>query len=527
MRVPLSPTRYPTVCALLSGFLLVLCFPRPQVTWLAWVALAPLLAITTSRRSRLRQFGYGYLAGLIFFAGTCSWVYDVMRTYGHLSVFAAGAVLVLFVLFLALHVGLFSFAVAELARRWQLHALALVPFVWVAVEWLRTYIFSGFPWNLLGYAVAPHTGWIQPAAYTGIYGVSFLVAGVNALVAACWLAPSRRRVVLLVLVAAVLSAALAWGQRLPPVPTTATALLVQTNLPQLGEYDPEWVQHHADQISQLEQLTRQAVAARPDEPPALIVWPEIPISLYFHHDPVIRARLLQLAQATRSYLLVGVVDFRPDPDGSQHPYNSAVLLSPDGELVAQYDKIHLVPFGEYVPLARWLSFLGKMTAEVSDFRPGRERVVMGAPQFRLGTFICYEAVFPALVREFVAGGADVLVNISNDGWFGRSAAAAQHLNMARVRAVETRRFLLRATNTGITAVVDPYGRVVAQAPTHTRTVLAAGFAPQRTRTLYTRLGDWFAALCALVTVVALARKFWIVAVEGDTSGDNRGTGTTV
>lgn len=527
MRVPLSPLRHPTVCALLSGFLLVLCFPHPQLTWLAWVALAPLLAVTTARRSRLRLFGYGYLAGLVFFGGTCYWVYDVMRIYGHLSVPAAGAMLILFVLVLALHVGLFSLAVGELARRWQLAALALAPFVWVALEWLRTYILSGFPWNLLGYAVAPHTGWIQPAAYAGVYGVSFLVAGVNALVAHYWLAPSRRRALSLALVAVVLSVAAIWGRRLPPVPTTATALLVQTNLPQLEEYDSEWVQHHPDQFRELEQLTREAVAAQPAGSPALIVWPEIPISLYFRHDPVIRARLLQLAQATRSYFLVGVVDFRADPDGSQHPYNSAVLLSPAGEVVAQYDKIHLVPFGEYVPMARWLGFLEKLTAEVSDFRPGRETVVMATAEGRLGTFICYEAVFPALVRQFVARGADVLVNISNDGWFGRSAAAAQHLNMARVRAVETRRFLLRATNTGVTAVVDPYGRVTAQAPGHTRTVLAAAFAPRRDRSLYTRLGDWFAALCALVSVVALARKFWLVAVEGDGNGDNRGTGTTV
>ncbi|MFQ5662338.1 MAG: apolipoprotein N-acyltransferase [Terriglobia bacterium] len=531
MRLLLALQRYPTACALLSGVLLVLCFPRPQLTLLAWVALTPLLVATFRPAPRTRLFFYGYLAGGVFFAGTCSWIYNVIRIYGHLSALAAGSILLLFVLVQALYFGLFSLITGELARRWQLLGLFLSPFVWVALEWARSYVpFGGFPWNLLGYAVAPHIGWIQPAAYTGIYGVSFLVAGVNALVAGFWLVPSRRGAVSLGVVALVLAGLAIWGRQLPPVPTTATALLVQTNLPQQEEFDPRWVEHHPEELRPLEQLTREAVRALAPANPALVVWPEVPVSFYFHHDPVIRARLLRLAQATRSYFLVGVVDYRRDrpaeagTGGVLHPYNSAVLLSPAGELVAQYDKIHLVPFGEYLPLADWLGFLEKLVPEVSDFRPGRERVVMPTPQGGLAIIICYEAVYPGLVRQFVERGADVLVNISNDGWFGRSAAPAQHLNMARVRAVETRRFLLRATNTGITAVVDPFGRVVARAPTHTRTVLAAGFGPRRRVSFYVRTGDWLAALCALVVAAALARKFWVDAVEGTGNEDNRGTG---
>lgn len=522
----LSSLPHPSAWAALSGLLLALSFPQPRLTLLAWVALAPLLVVCTRRRARFRLFSYGYLCGLVFFFGTCSWVYDVMRIHGRLSVLAAGIVLLLLVLTLALFFGGFSLALGELARRWQLAALGVAPFLWVALEWLRTYLFfGGFPWNLLGYAMAPHTGWIQPAAYTGIYGVSFLVAGVNALVAGYWLAPSGRRGLLLVLVVVVLSGAEAWGRRLPAADTTAQAVLVQTNLPQQEEFDPRWVEHHPEAIRELERMTRDAV--REQAGPALVVWPEIPVSLYFHHDPVIRARLLELAQATRSYLLVGVVDFRPDEAGRQHPYNSAVLLSPAGEFVAQYDKIHLVPFGEYLPWIGRVGSLKKLVAEVSDFRPGQQRVIMPTGQGRLATIICYEAIFPALVREFVEQGADVLVNISNDGWFGRSAAPAQHLNMARVRAVETRRFLLRATNTGITAVVDPHGRVVARAPSYTRTALTAGFAPRRTVSFYTRHGDWFAALCVVVSLVMLARKFWIVAVEGSDHADTRGTGTRI
>ena len=511
-RLPLL--RHPTACALLSGLLLIFCFPRPHLTLLAWVALAPLLAVCTYRRSRARLFLYGYLAGILFFAGTCYWIMIVMQRYGHLSWPAAFGILTLFVLFFALHLGAFTLAMGELARRWQHAALWSAPFLWVTLEWVRTYIISGFPWNLLGYAVAPHVGWVQPAAYTGIYGVSFLVVGVNALVAAWWLAPTRRRSVTLAVVVLALAVAWGWGRWLPAVETTAEVILVQTNLPQQDEFDPQWVGHHPEELQDIEQRTRAAVQENPRARPALIVWPEVPVSFYFHHDPVLRARLLGLAQATRSDFLLGVVDYRPDADGVQHPYNSAVLLSPAGGFVSQYDKIHLVPFGEFLPLARWLGFLGRLVEEVSDFQPGRRHVVMPSQEGRLAIFICYEAVFPALVRQFVQRRAEVLVNISNDGWFGRSAAPAQHLNMARVRAVETRRFLLRATNTGITAVVDPYGRIVAQAPAFTRTVLRAGFSPRRELTWYVQYGDWFASLSALAAVAALARKFWLDAVEG-------------
>jgi apolipoprotein N-acyltransferase len=511
----ISPLRNPTACALLSGLLLVLSFPRAQLSLLALVALAPLVAAVCLPRSRPRLFFLGYLAGLVFFAGTCYWIFDVMHIYGHLPVLAAGGVLFLFVLGFALFFGVFSLLIGELARRWQLIALAMVPFAWVAVEWLRTYIFfGGFPWNLLGYAVVPHGAWIQSAAYAGVYGVSFLVAGVNALIAAYWLAPSPRRAALLAAVLVVLAGGELWFGTLPAYPTDRTALLVQTNLPQQEEFDSAWVRKHPEEIAALEQATLEAVRRAPGPPPDLVVWPEVPVSFYFHLDPAVRGRFLHLAQATGGHLLLGIVDYRADEDGKQYPYNSAILLSPSGEFIGQYDKMHLVPFGEYLPLQSWLRSLGPLVDEVSHFRPGSEPVVLPAGEARLGTFICFEAVFPALIRRFPEHGADLLVNISNDGWFGRSAAPAQHLNMARMRAVETRRFLVRATNTGISAVVDPLGRVAVQAPTHVRATLTAGYAYRSEQTFYVLNGDWFAALCALLTLGVLARKLWVAAVEG-------------
>lgn len=510
-----SPLRNPIACALVSGFLLVLSFPKAHLTLLALVALAPLTAALTYRRSRLRLFSYGYLTGLVFFGLTFSWIYDVMRTYGYLSRLEAGGVLILFAVVFAVYFGAYALAVGELARRWQLGALVLAPFVWVVLEWIRTYaIFGGFPWNLLGYAVAPHTSWIQPAAFAGIYGVSFLVVAVNAVVAAYWLAPSPRRAVGLLLVAAVLAGGELWMFWQPAVPTTARALLVQTNLPQQEQFDPNWVGNNLAELEQLIAVTRNAARGR-GSTPSLVVWPEVPVSFYFHRDPVTRARLLQVPQATGGYFLVGIVDYRADAEGVEHPYNSAALVSPAGEFVGQYDKIHLVPFGEYLPLGEWLSGLGPLVEEVSAFRPGSRLEPLPAGGQRLGILICYEAIFPAQVRQVVERGADVLVNLSNDGWYGRSAAPEQSLSMARVRAVETRRFLLRATNNGYTAVFDPLGRLVAGAPVDLRLVLRAAYAPRSTISFYVRNGDWFVAFCALLTLAALARKLWVDAVERD------------
>jgi apolipoprotein N-acyltransferase len=197
------------------------------------------------------------------------------------------------------------------------------------------------------------------------------------------------------------------------------------------------------------------------------------------------------------------VDDRQDAQRNWFFYNSAVLLDPLGRRIYTYDKIHLVPFGEYVPLRQWLTFAGRLTADISDFTPGTVYRVGEIPGGKFGTFICYEAIFPGEIRRFAASGAQLLINISNDGWFGRSAAPVQHLMMSRVRAVESRRWLLRDTNNGFTAAVDPYGRIVAELPTDIRGELDAPYDFKSNLTLYVRFGDWFAWLCVVATAVML------------------------
>jgi apolipoprotein N-acyltransferase len=291
--------------------------------------------------------------------------------------------------------------------------------------------------------------------------------------------------------------------------------LVQTNIPQETALERWDEATQTPLLSRLRELT--VGAAGRQDPPALVIWPEVPVPFYFHEDSFTRQYAESIARQTNSYFIMGIVAYAPGSNRTQ-PLNSYVLLDPSGKLVSQYDKIHLVPFGEYVPLRRWLVIVENLTAEIGDFAPGKELVVsqlsdgqmqgrkngqiQGQIQGKLSGFICYEAIFPDLVRRFVRDGAEVLVNISNDGWYGSSAARYQHLLMARMRAIENARYLLRATNTGITAVIRPNGQVAAQIAPDEPGVLPARWAFQSRPTFYTRHGDWFAWLACVLTLLA-------------------------
>jgi apolipoprotein N-acyltransferase len=204
---------------------------------------------------------------------------------------------------------------------------------------------------------------------------------------------------------------------------------------------------------------------------------------------------------------VGIQNAEISQQQPTHIFNSAALVAPDGNWDGRYDKVHLVPFGEYVPFKSLLGFAGGLTKEVGEFSRGSSRDPLPAGDEKLGIFICYESVFPDEVREFANRGAQVLVNISNDGWYGDSGAYAQHLKQARMRAVENARWLLRDTNTGVTAAIDPFGRVVQTIPRKTRAALVANYALENATTFYTRHGDWLAYACAIITVGAIIFSF--------------------
>ena len=514
--------------AVFSGVLQVLVFPLPGQFWLCWVALAPLIvAILGARRRqvelldasgadlrplRLRSgFVIGYLSGIIWYGGTCYWVYHSMHVYGRLPAAVSAGILILFCLYLGLYHGLFGLLIALAARRRAAgigRALLLVPFVWVAVELARARI-TGFPWDLLGTAQVNNIPLTRLATFTGVYGISFEIALVNTAFAAALLVPRRRRPALF-LAALFTSAVLQAGVFVTPRRAAADrmAVLVQENIPILdaNDWTPEFFQQTIASLKTLS-VSGALEAERAQGLPGLVVWPESPAP-FFVTDATFHRDVSDVATLARSYIVVGSLGMKyvADPKRPPELYNSAALIGPNGDWAARYDKVHLVPFGEYVPFKSLFVFAEKLTREVGDFTPGSDRKVLDLGSYKIGAFICYESIFPDEIREFARRGAQVFVNISNDGWFGSSGAPGQHLNMARMRAIENRRWLLRATNTGITASIDPYGRVVTRAPANERLEVQAPYALISTTTFYTRHGDWFAYLCVITSMVGLALR---------------------
>jgi apolipoprotein N-acyltransferase len=488
--------------ALLSGLALAFAFAPYEAPLVGWASLAALILVSLDARGWVALLA-GYLHGAVFYVLSVPWIYTVMREHGGLAALPAAGVLALMVLVLATFPALFCLGIAWLSRRSILLALLAAPFLWVALEFARTHMpHIGFPWQLLGYSATRHLGLAQAAAVAGIWGVSFLVAAYNAVLAWFLLSRTRRAwLVWLIVTGAVVPAAIVGYRFVPTVIPQRVAHLVQPDLPQHPAGPGPAVERHAEDLDDLVEMSVAAASRTPGP----IVWPEVPIAL-FVEDRRFAERAAAITRSTGQPFLAGVIGWDRDPGAPREdwrgPYNSAALFAPDGRPVFRYDKIRLVPYGEYVPWRRWLWFAEAMVEQVGRFEAGNEYAVGEFAGGRFGVFICYEAIFPDLVRQFTARGAGVLVNISNDGWFGRSAAPEQHLAIARVRAVENRRWLLRATNNGYTVAVDPYGRIAARLAPDTRGVLRAPYDYRSDVTLYVRFGDWLPWLCVIASVAA-------------------------
>jgi apolipoprotein N-acyltransferase len=423
-----------------------------------------------------------------------------MRQYGSVDPWSSAGILGLIGVAVGVICSAFSWAVALASKRSNAFACALAPFLWVTLEFARTHLpIIGFPWNLTGYAASESLALLQLTSLTGIYGLSFIIAAYSSLAAYAMLAHTNRGWKAMVVVTAMLVLIVSGGRYFIRGATPQyTAHLVQTNFAQSEHYSADWLNIHAGELNALERISIDAAR----KTPGLIIWPEVPAP-FSMQEPSFAGRARRIARDSGSEFLVGVVDWKQEASGTWIATNSAVLLDPSARRIFTYDKIHLVPFGEYVPLRHWLTFAGRLTADISDFTPGSVYRVGMLPEGNFGAFICYEAIFPGEVRRFTAGGAELLINISNDGWFGRSSAPAQHLMMARVRAVENRRWLLRDTNNGFTVAVDPYGRVVARLPADTRGELDAPYSFRSDLTVYARFGDWFAWLCLIASMLGV------------------------
>ena len=515
----------------LSSLLQVLIFPLAGLYILSWVAFAPLIvALLRARPAGALEidgsvhlqaakpgqaFLLAYTSGILWYAGTCYWIYDTMHEHGGLSAPVALLALFLFCLYLGLYHGLFGLllSLAVGPGRDDRRALLATPFLWVAVELARTRI-TGFPWDLLGTAQVDNISLSRITTWTGVYGVSFEIMLVNVAVAAAFLVPRKRRSTLLI--ASLTAAAVLQAGRLVDAPALSAdhvALLVQENIPVDATWTRDTFERTLRELAELsEKVSASDASAAPGSTPGkvdLIVWPESPAPFYTS-DPLFRDPVSQMAREARSWVVTGAIGSTPAMQSGRSAsqvFNSAAVISPAGDWTARYDKVHLVPFGEYLPFPRLLAFAGGLTKEVGEFDAGASRAPLDAGNTRLGIFICYESVFPDEVRQFADQGAQVLVNLSNDGWYGDSGAYAQHLNQTRMRAIENDRWILSATDTGVTASIDPYGRTVARLPRKERGALVAPYALTSVTTFYTRHGDWFACLCAIISAGALLTRF--------------------
>jgi apolipoprotein N-acyltransferase len=452
--------------ALLSAVLLTLVFPGFNLTFLAPVALIPLFYVL----DRKPNIWFAYATGVVYWFALCFWIKDTLANYAGTSEFGAWALFFLFALAKGVQMLVLGwFAARVLRTRWAVPATAAL---WTFFEWTHQY--TGFAWLVLGNATIDWPYLPRIAPITGVYGISFILALVSAALVKrqfAWLA--------LLIVPAFL----------PPVPsqqkTRQSALVVQPNLPEAETLTVESVKRTDRRLAEL---------SIPNRPVDFIVWPEAPSAIY-DTDP----GLPKIAIDAHARFLAGVVSRTPEGG----PLNSALLLSPEGRFVSKYDKVNLVPFGEFVPWPFEL-VVNKISTEAGDFQAGKKPVVAGG----VGTFICYESVFPTYIRQFARDGAQVLFNLSNDGWFGKTAARFQHFEIVRMRALENRRWIVRATNNGISAALDPAGRVLDEAPSYQEAVATMGFNYESSTTFYTRHGDWFIWVCVLIGGISLTPDRW-------------------
>ncbi len=501
------------VLAVTTSVLLILSFPDFELWPLAWVGLVPLLGVVARRPQPRRCFFLGWLAGTTFFYGSCYWLTFSMINYGGIPRPIAFLLLVPVTLLVGIFPGMFALVLARAIKNWGTQALFLAPILWVAFEWARLEL-TGQLWNAVGYSQAYHSILIQPARWGGVYAVGFLLVCANGAIAFALVKRNARAVALAasVLLAVGLVEFVAYKtSALPPVTAQASAansnaevmvVALQPNVPMTivktsGEME-ELIKRHVA-------LTNDALKQLPsDGKTRLVVWPESPMNFAYGNDSQLRELLTSFAVQGNTLLLLN----SQETAANEAIYNSAVLVNERGSLIAQYDKIRLLPFGEYVPLPHWMPGANLITAIVGDFTPGTQYVLMPVGPVRAGVFICIESAYPSIARRFTVSGADVLINISNDGYLGPTAVMRQHLGNAIFRAVENNRPLLRVTNSGITAYITPHGEVQDATGGFQTAVRTWGIARNTGgNTFYSTHGDVFVIVCAVLSVILLAASF--------------------
>ena len=488
---------------LITAVLWPFLFPPVNLGGIAsWMALIPLLWGIQGLKP-LEAFRRGWFSGLIAHLGLLYWLVGTIQSYGEVDWnflgFNGGALMGMASWFLlSAYLALFWGAFCGLLRRFaSISTWILAPLLWVSLEYLKSIVLTGFPWENFGYSQHQNLYLIQISEVTGVYGVSFVLVTVNALlfqILRDWRGFrvfAKQRELMATLLLLLLLHLLGYVrvqniERMMPREPQVKIALIQGNIRQDQKWSPEFRESTLNRYFDLSRRTLE-------EKPKLLVWPETALPFFFETDTLWQQKTLQELQELGLPLVVGSPS-REVKDFKVHYYNSAFLISPKGETLARYDKVHLVPFGEYVPLQSLLFFLQPVVPGAGNFSAGDEDTLLVTERVRGGVLICYEAIFPEPARTHVKEGANLLINITNDAWFGRSSAPYQHLSMAPFRAIENRRALVRAANTGITAFVTPTGRVFKETPLYEEAFVTENVPLLTITTFYTRWGDLFAKL---------------------------------
>ena len=509
-----------------TGFLLFLSFPGAAGFWpLAWVALVPLLLairnVSPGRAARL-----GLLAGMIHYVSLLYWIIIVLGRYGNLPWWVSVPALLLLALYMSSYLALFCALINRVWRQKEVLVVWVGPLLWVGLDFIRSFLFSGFPWQDLAYSQYKALLLIQTADVTGHFGVTFHIVLVNSVTALLFVLWRDNRAVAQSSLSVLMTLRIrkAWFHAVLPalcIMLTVMAYnllryrqiseeiesspkmkiaLVQGNIEQDQKWSPAM---RLKTIEIYTELSKQAIE-QGDEAPALLVWPETALPFLVSDNPYFNNLKKQLITKEKIWLLSGAPFYKKAGiEKSQQTrrevlaYNSAYLLTPEGEIGGRYDKQHLVPFGEYIPLSNYLPLPGPLVENIGNFSAGKPVSPLSCQSAEIGVLICFESIFPKLARDWTAGGANLLVNITNDAWFGRSSAPWQHLSMTVFRALENRRSLARSANTGISTVIDPLGRMAAPSPLFQPYYLVAEAPLLQAKTIFVGFGYYFGLLCLI------------------------------
>lgn len=498
----------------LSGIMIVLSFPTFDFYLLAWIAFVPLLLSLWGKNS-LEAFLSGYVFGLTYFFGTLYWIYHSINHYGGFSFFSSVTIVLLLCCYLSLYPAVFSLVFLKVIKKTKLPGVFIAPVLWVVLEFIRSYALTGFPWSSIGYSQYLFLPVIQISDITGIYGISFLVLSFNGALFDIILLNKRLRkmplfpishavigITSLIFVLIITLVYGTWRLGQERNGNTIKVGIIQGNIEQDKKWSPAFQQ---EVMNAYFSLSNEAIKDSPD----ILVWPETSVPFYFGSDPDNSERLVQFKRSLDAYLLFGSVMVNGRYKDKSFLSNSAVLLDKEGNATYKYDKIHLVPFGEYVPLRSILFFIDKLVAGVGDFIPGKKYLLAETPLGNFGTVICYEIIFPGLVRKMYVNGGDFMATITNDAWFGKTSGPYQHFSMSVFRAIENRKPLIRSANTGISGIIDSNGRILSMTHLFQRTVLTDKMKTDHTLTFYTKYGDLFSYFCIVMSILLLINsKLW-------------------